>query len=689
MWRNLGLRWKVSFGAGLVLVVAFVLLVALLQPRLNEITEQSAQSIALETAEHHAATAKAFLAESMGAARAMVHASQASKALNGGDRDLVEAMAKETLVGYPALFGTWIEFEPNGFDGKDADFTNQPNKNPNGRLMVYWTRDGDKLNLEPYDPEGDYGDYYTIPRDRGKESIIEPYLETLADGTEVVVTSATVPFLVNGKATGVAGVDVSLAGLQTEIAKLKPFGVGQVAIVSAAGMIVAHGDAQFVNQEVSKLGLSEELLAAIKTGQQKTAHWVHGKVPTLVTTLPMKVSEAGDIWTMIVFAPLDVVNARANQTKQLAAMIAAGALLGGLFLAWLIGGTIAKPALGMTDAMQHLAEGDTAVEIPALGQKDELGRMAAAVEVFRQQGLEKQRLEAETAELELRAAEEKRQAMAELSRSFERGVGNVITKVESTAREITNSANHVAETAQSNSDTSRGAANAADLVAGNVQTVAAAVEELAASIREISYQAQRSSESANGAAERTRSVVDKVSGLVDAAAQIGSVVTLITDIANQTNLLALNATIEAARAGDAGKGFAVVAGEVKNLASQTGQATERIAEMVNVIQNSTDGAAKEIRAVVDVIRDISQTSSSIAAAVEEQNAATGEISRAVAEAASGTSELNENVRGVAHGAVEAGKTAKELIGAGQVLMKEFGHLREQVDQFVAGITTRQ
>ncbi|MDR3516139.1 MAG: methyl-accepting chemotaxis protein [Azospirillaceae bacterium] len=345
--------------------------------------------------------------------------------------------------------------------------------------------------------------------------------------------------------------------------------------------------------------------------------------------------------------------------------------------------TVVRPIATMTGVMTRLADGSTEVEIPALNRRDEVGQMARAVSTFKDNAIEKIRLEAEQIQLRDQAEQERRQTLAAVAGRFDTNIGSVIGDVDKTAHQMAESATQMADSATDNLRLSGDATHAADQVSANMQTVATALEELAASIREISSQAQSSNQVADTAARRAGDTVDKMSRLVEDANRVGDVVTLISDIASQTNLLALNATIEAARAGEAGKGFAVVAGEVKNLANQTAKATDEIAALIAAIQSSTGTAAGEINDIARVIGTISEISASIAAAVEQQNAATAEISRAVHEAAMGTERLREDVRTVAVSAERNGGATGALIEAIHSLGTRFDSLKAEIDRFVS------
>ena len=370
-------------------------------------------------------------------------------------------------------------------------------------------------------------------------------------------------------------------------------------------------------------------------------------------------------------------------TLMLVAGIGGG--LGALALSILVARNgISRPISGITDTMVRLAQGETSVAVPGLGRGDEIGGMAKAVAVFKDNAIDRQRMVAGE-EAERRAKEMRAHAVEELVQSFDRIVSGFLRTVASAATELEATAQSMLTTADRTKGQAANTAAAAEQASVNVQTVAAATNELTASINEISGQVTRSTSIAGHAVGEAQQTNERVQGLVAQAQRIGDVVKLITDIASQTNLLALNATIEAARAGEAGKGFAVVASEVKNLANQTAKATDEIAAQIASMQEATGGAAAAINGIGDTIGTISEIATIIASAIEEQGSATGEIARNVQEAAHGTHLVTTNITEVSEGATQTGSAATQVLGAAGELSRQSEVLRTEVERFLAGI----
>jgi methyl-accepting chemotaxis protein len=353
-----------------------------------------------------------------------------------------------------------------------------------------------------------------------------------------------------------------------------------------------------------------------------------------------------------------------------------------LGLSLLIGRSISKALASMVSAMTRLAGGDMRGAIPGLGRRDEIGEMAGAVEVFKDNMVEAERLRAEQLESEQRQAERRKSDMRELADAFEGAVGEIVETVSTAATELEASANTLTQAAERSQHLATTVAGASEEASTNVQSVSSASEELTASVNEISRQVQESSRVANEAVEQAQKTDGRVRELSQAASRIGDVVELINTIAGQTNLLALNATIEAARAGEAGRGFAVVASEVKALAEQTAKATDEISQHISGIQAATEESVGAIREIGATIGRMSEISSTIAAAVEEQGAATQEISRNIQHAAAGTQQVSANIADVQHGATETGSASAQVHSAARSLSSESNRLKLEVGKFL-------
>jgi methyl-accepting chemotaxis protein len=365
------------------------------------------------------------------------------------------------------------------------------------------------------------------------------------------------------------------------------------------------------------------------------------------------------------------------------AILFIGVISGGI--AWLIGRSISRPLDQLGARMRGLADGALDEDIPGIERGDEVGAMAATVQIFKDNALRIRGLEKVEAETQQRAAADRRAAMENIASDFERSVKGIVSSVATAAAGMQTTAQSMTATASDASARAATVGAASDSASDNVGTVAAAAEELSSSVAEISRQVTQSSKIASqavGDAERTNATVKVLS---TGAEKIGEVVKLIHSIAAQTNLLALNATIEAARAGESGRGFAVVASEVKALANQTAKATEEIATQVSAMQSSTSEAVLSIGGITETIAQMSEITTSIAASVQQQGEATREIARNIQSAAAGSSEISAHIGGVTTAAAATGLAATDVLSNARELDNQSGMLRHAVDEFLAKV----
>ncbi len=617
--------------------------------------------------------------------------SAALKSKGMGDRAVFDEVLKNLLEKNADLLGVWTGWEPNALDGKDSEFVNAAGHDATGRYLPYWNRPADKLVREvlvDYDKPG-VGEYYLSPMKLNRAVAIEPYLYPIA-GKETLISSFSVPIVLDGKTIGVGGVDISLGSLNATLHQIKPFQTGFVALVSQAGVAVAHPDDSAIGKSLAEKDAPSAAAAkqAIDTKAVVSVDGVgaDGQAWRYLAT-PIAAGATQDSWALVVAVPVATLEATVNETRTtmyalsaVCVLIAAGLLFAALSV------LVGKPLMTLARSFDRMAEGDLEAPIPGAERTDEVGDIGKAVMRVRDSLQDKARREAsEKAEREEALAAERKGEMRRLADAFQRAVGGIVETVSSTASQLEFAASSLTRTAESTQQLSSGAAAASEQTSANVDGVAAASEQLAATVTEISRQVQESSVIASQAVGQAARTNDQVNALSESADRIGDVVSLISNIAGQTNLLALNATIEAARAGEAGKGFAVVAQEVKALAAQTSKATHEIGSQIAGMQSATGEAVLAIREITTTINKISEIAGAIAAAVEEQNATTKEISRNVMEAARGTSEVASSITDVSAGAAQTGSASSQVLSSAKQLAGESQNLHREVEKFLGTV----
>lgn len=447
-----------------------------------------------------------------------------------------------------------------------------------------------------------------------------------------------------------------------------------------------EGEQTLENKDANGTLFSRDMIRSAEAGGA-FSYYLWPKTPNTPPLRKATYSQFSSGWKWVVSSGvyLDAVDAATRAgAERTGSLIALLAVISFGLAAWL-GRRITRPILRLAGATHRLADGELTIEVPETDRRDEIGTLAQAVAVLKDRSAEAARLGREQDEMKAGAERERQRAMHGLADGFERSVKVVVDAIASAATEMEAAARSMMTSANSANGAATAAAGAAEQTSGNVGSVAASTEELSSSIAEISRQVTHSSEVASGAVTEAERANATMSQLASSAKRVGDIVGLISGIAAQTNLLALNATIEAARAGEAGRGFAVVASEVKSLAAQTAKATDEIQSMVGEIDSMTGSAVTTIHGIGTTVARMNEISSAIAAAVEEQGAATREIAGSVQNAAGGARDVSRNVSVALGAASETGSIAGNVLSAAGQLSSEAERLKAEVASFLGGV----
>jgi len=528
-------------------------------------------------------------------------------------------------------------------------------------------------NVMPADYDPRKRPWYIEAKAAKALTLTKPYVDVT---THKLVISLAKPVFRGETLLGVFGSDLELDILNRFLQSAKLAGKGFAFLVDDEGTVLVHPESDKVMKPIgTKPAASLGAAHLDQDGERIVRYYPISGLPTVKWYVGISMDRAK------VFAPL----AELRQSLLIGVSLALLVIVG--VLGWIITSKVARPITRITDAMNQLAAGRSDVDLPPADRRDEIGAMAAALAVFRDNAREKERLSADQERAQAVAEAEKRSLLNRLVEDFQQSVHRVVDHLGTSAEGMERTADAMSSTAEQTNRQAGLVALSSTEVSGSIQTVASAAEELSSSIREIARQVDQSSQVTQTASTEADRTNETMKSLAETSIRIGEVVNLINDIASQTNLLALNATIEAARAGEAGKGFAVVAGEVKHLANQTAKATEEIGAQITAIQQATKDAVSSIGGIVGRIQEIHAIATAIASAVEQQSSATSEIARNVQQAATGTNQVSETISGVTRLASETGTEAGQVLASARVLLGETNELKQVVGTFIQKVRT--
>ncbi len=596
-------------------------------------------------------------------------------------REKFDAMMSRLLTDNPIAVGVYTAWEPNAFDGKDADYIGKPGHDATGRYVPYTIRANGGTTIEAlidYDKPGP-GDYYQVPKNTGKDFLAEPYLYSVG-GKDTMLTSFVVPLMFDGTFKGMAGTDIALDSLAADIAKLKPLGEGYVALLSAGGSVVSHPDKAALGKALKDSGLDAAAWQQLLDNPGKAFEMTDATgIASMAVAVPVHITP-GSAWFAVVSVPKSVLFASLTTlaiTSIIVIAIATGLMI---VVGWLLATRFRKRLATVITATSEIARGRTDVDLSESERQDEIGEMARSLAVLRDATLAKIRLEGE-AEQNRALSEDERRQRAEQTAEQERQTrlavealadglqrladGDMTHRIDSafagSLDEVRHDFNASVEKLQAALRSVGGNANAiqagsaeirsaSDDLAKRTEQQAASVEETAAALEEITTSlkdATKRAEDAGQLVERTRLGAEKsgevvrravtaMSGIETSSREISNIIGVIDEIAFQTNLLALNAGVEAARAGEAGKGFAVVAQEVRELAQRSANAAKEIkalitksGEQVNLGVTLVGETGSALSEIVDQVQEIDQNVAAIVRSAREQSTGLHEISAAV------------------------------------------------------------
>jgi len=725
-FRRLTIAWKLILVAGLAIGFLLIAAAVAVSSHTSAIVSGLTNRYAGAVADDAIQSVQADIGQIQSTARAMAVSIGAAREAGMTDRATVVGMLKPNAESSDMVLGSWLM--ARDFDGKNAESLGRPESGKHGEFTPYWVHSGGKLSLEALTGENPFGDsYFAVPEKSGRAEIIEPYSYTVA-GKSVLMTSIVYPVTANGQFVGIAGLDIALDAISGTLGALKPLGEGRVMLLSSTGKWVAHPDAAKRMQPYADPG-ADQVASVLAGGQAvEIKGVVAGDVPMVRVVRPVPIPALHATWALVMDVPVAAITGPADRLAKIlfiGGLVITAAVLAALFFA--SAALVKKPLTGLTRSVDKLSAGRYDEAVPGIGGGDEIGAIARALDGFRHDLADGQRLRAEqeaeraAAEVERQRHEQEAQAFAAaqakavntLGEGMERLVdGDLIWRMreddfQGEAAKMPRDFNAAVESLQTTmagiltaARSIRGGcaeiSSAADDLSQRTERQAAGLEQTAAALDQITATVKRSSEgaerarlvtiSAKAAAERSGAVVKEavqaMGGIEKSSQSITQIIGVIDEIAFQTNLLALNAGVEAARAGDAGRGFAVVAQEVRALAQRSADAAK---EIKGLISASTDQVGKGVK----LVGETGETLAQILTQVAEINELVGEIASSSKEQAVGLAEVNEAVNQMDQVTQQNAAMVEQSTAASHALSNEAAELERLIGRFQVGAVVHE